>query len=392
MLGTRATNRSSLARRVARLFSTLRSDGFGAPLTTDAFANPMSGSSSEFTGTISRRSPRSSAGRDAMPRRERRSGGQLRTSRPLPAGGTTRGSAEPERENDSAPNTSSLGEVSRHICPGCGKRTLDRKYDPNPKDGGREVLLYCWICGNANAISKASGIPVQRLLARRLPSELGPPIDRRHAGPIRQPYPPPAQSQIDDYCSKLFRTPEALHYLITTRGLTQQIIEHFQLGLDSRANAVTIPVWGEDGELDNLRRRYLDPDAKPKIKGLPGRPSALYPDIPRGGALLLVAGEFDALIGRQIGLPTTSSTCGTALPDPLARQLARRRVFVMFDVSEELAAAKAAGALRVVGAEAIVVRLSLLGLPKGSDLNDFHLNGGTGEQIKALCRRERRSA
>src|SRR5919205_934102 len=108
--------------------------------------------------------------------------------------------------------------------------------------------------------------------------------------------PPPSEATVDGWCSALLARPDALTYLLETRGLTLETIKRYELGYDSERNAITFPARDADG------------------------------------ALLLVAGEIDALTGRQNDLPTVTTTCGTALPDHLAQRLAGRKVFVMYDV------------------------------------------------------------
>src|SRR5205085_3355641 len=124
-------------------------------------------------------------------------------------------------------------------------------------------------------------------------------------------------------------------------------------GYDQGRNAITFPARDENGKLVNVRYRFLNPDADPKVIGL-ARPAVLYPDVPPEGGLLLVAGEIDALTGRQNDLPTITTTCGQQLPDPLAQRLAGRKVFVMYDVGEEAAAARTVAKLRALGSPATI--------------------------------------
>lgn len=327
-----------------------------------------------------------------MPREIRRRSGPPFADRSLQAGGT-RGSAEPEETNDSSTNTRSLVEKRRFVCPvpECGHGTLEFKRAAHRDGGGLTVLIRCWNChGRLNEISEATGISKTRLLTWPPPEELGPEVKRYRSTGSGDIAAPPSLGTVGGFHSALLSNPEALAYL-ETRGLTGETIERYELGYDRDSNAIVVPVWDEKGELDNLRRRFLNPKANPKILGLAGRLSQLYPDVPSGD-LLLVAGEFDALVGRQMGLPTVTTTCGSTLPAHLADRLAERLVYVIYDVGEDLAAESTAEELRALGSEAVVVHLALLGLPEKGDLNDFYRLGGTAEQIKALRRRERRGA
>jgi DNA primase len=187
----------------------------------------------------------------------------------------------------------------------------------------------------------------------------------------------------------LLASPEGLRYLIQQRGLTLETIQRYELGYDERRHAITFPARDEDGALVNVRHRFLSPGADPKVIGL-ARPAVLYPDVPHDGALLLVAGEIDALTGRQNGLPTITTTCGTALPDHLAQRLAGRKVFVMYDVGEEAAAGRSVAKLRELGSPAITVELRSLGLPDKADLNDYYRQGGKTKRLRALIWRQAR--
>jgi len=314
---------------------------------------------------------------------------------PQPAGGTRcNGSGKAESSKYTSPEPVPVTPERRdeyRECPVCNTDNLCVTRKPHRDSGIWQNFYHCWGCsGGLNKVSEASGIPRSRLIGEwPLPPELGPAVRSGRSTGRRGAAAPPSQAQVDGHHSALLASPEALAYLNETRGLTLETIEQFQLGYDVDSNAIVIPVWDENGELDNLRRRFLARDAKPKILGK-ARPSQMYPDVPATGGLLLVAGEFDALIGRQMGLPTVTTTCGTTLPAHLAPRLAGRIVFTMYDVGESRAAKRTTETLCALGSQAVVVHLALLGLPNKGDLNDFYRLGGTAEEIKALCRRVER--
>lgn len=314
---------------------------------------------------------------------------------PQPAGGTRcNGSAKAECTDYTSPLPIPVTPERRDVylvCPDCKTDNLCVTRKPHRDSGILQNFYFCFGCsGGLNEVSEASGIPRSRLIGEwPLPPELGPAVRSGRSAGRRGAAAPPSQAQVDGHHSALLASPEALAYLKEKRGLTVETIERYELGYDVDSNAIVIPVWDENGELDNLRRRFLDPRAKPKIIGR-ARPSQLYPDVPATGGLLLVAGEFDALIGRQLGLPSVTTTCGTTLPAHLAPRLAGRIVFVMYDVGESLAAKRTTETLRALGSQAAVVHLALLGLPNKGDLNDFYRLGGTAAEIKALCRRVER--
>jgi hypothetical protein len=176
-----------------------------------------------------------------------------------------------------------------------------------------------------------------------------------------------------------------LGYLLCERGLKLDTISEYKLGWDADANTLTLPVYAA-GALANLRRRRLGP--RESFRGLYGRGSQLYPPVPATGGILLVAGEFDALIGRRHGLPAVTATCGASLPDHLAHFLAGRSVHVMYDVGEEAQATRTVTTLHAAGANARIVPLDLP--DDGDDLSDWFVKyGRTRNQLMSLIRRTR---
>jgi len=274
---------------------------------------------------------------------------------------------------------------AKHIgmCPVCGK---DGKLDVRRKPAGRGWWVQCWVCddgpGYLAELAATVGCHPYQLIDDPL-THLGHLLNR----PTRTSSPRKSvtQAHIDGWASRLRTTEYALAWL-HARGLSDETIREYELGHDKDTDAIVFPLH-EAGELVGVKRRYLDPAADPKTKNSPG-PAKLYPDVPKRGKLLLVAGELDALIGRQMGLPTVTTTCGARVPKHLASAFNWRQAFVMFDVGETRAAVNAATRVLAYGAQsARVIELEKLGLPHGADLNDFYLAGGTADDIKALIRR-----
>jgi hypothetical protein len=170
-------------------------------------------------------------------------------------------------------------------------------------------------------------------------------------------------------------------YLIHKRGLTREIVRFFELGYDG--SAFVIPVKDvQSRALVNVRLRYWPkvPASGGKYRGLPGRTLenggvTLFPFLPPG-PIILVAGEFDAMILWRHDLPGVTVTSGAATkwPDAWDWMVKDRRVAVMFDADprEEQQATSRAEQLRRAGAEdAWVVRLSTAGLGNGEDVTDW---------------------
>jgi hypothetical protein len=177
-----------------------------------------------------------------------------------------------------------------------------------------------------------------------------------------------------------------MRYLTRDRGLTLATIRQARIGyaLRGQAAAFTLPVYA-GGQLVNVRFRFWPHLFEPlngmptKIMGCRGHGAQLYPGVPRGRALLLGEGEFDALLARQHGLPALTSTAGTSWDVAWNPVLAGRRVAVVYDAGQSsytVACARArqfaAGRVRA----AWPVDLRLAGLADGDDLTDYFVKYG----------------
>lgn len=295
---------------------------------------------------------------------------------------------DPPSANGSSRSDRSLVAARKHqgACPVCGRPKLDVTRRP-----GGGWWVGCWRCtarglsggDYMRALAAAVGAPGGGALLENPLKYLRPWLHR--APSRRTPEQLPSKATVDGWHSRLMASDEPLDYL-TERGLLTSTLVSYRLGWDGEA--ITIPVFDASGELVNVRRRRLERGAKPI--GLGGRGSQLYPDMPPGRGVVLAAGEFDALLARQHGLPAVTTTCGARLPDHLVPALAGRRVAVVYDVGEDVAAASAEK-LVAAGAEAWVVRL---GLPReGDDLTDWFVTyGRSRRELVALIRRERTAA
>jgi len=207
------------------------------------------------------------------------------------------------------------------------------------------------------------------------------PVARRDAQRL------PSEASLAGYQSRLWCEREALAYL-KGRGLYSRTIRRHGLGYDVDKHAIVIPVYADD-ELVNVRLRFLSPRPKqPKYIGLRGRPGQLYPAPPAAGYVVLCAGEFDALLTIQHGIPAVTSTIGAgSWKSEWDQHFAGRRVAVVFDVNEYDAAAKRAEALSVV-CDAWPVNLRAL-LSDGKDLTDYFTCDGTAQELTEHIRTER---
>jgi hypothetical protein len=173
----------------------------------------------------------------------------------------------------------------------------------------------------------------------------------------------------------------------------------WDVGWDARRQGFTLPVFGADDELVNVTWRapkgaVLRMRGERKVCRLPGRTVAngclpLYPDLPAGESLLLVEGEWDALVARQAGLPAMTGLLGMRWMSAWDVFVVGRRVAVAYDVGGEAAAEATVERLIAAGASAAwVVRL---GLPnQGDDVCDwFTTYARSATALRRLIRESR---
>lgn len=276
-------------------------------------------------------------------------------------------------------------------CPLCGKRNADYRLSP----GGNNIA--CWSCAAAGLdggdylralaveVGANGGGALLEDPARYLAHlAAGPPTRRGRREE------PPSRAAVAGWQSRLRSDRPAMRYLREERGLTGATISRHRLGYDGEA--ITMPVLRRRRAV-NLRRRFLAPDAKPKMRGLAGHRARLYPFAPPDDAWLLCEGEFDAVVARQHGLPAVTSTAGTHWASAWDGYLPGRRVAVVYDAGAGSlrAAAQRAAKLREAGAEdAWAVALGSAGLHDGEDLTDWFVHHNkTAADLKALIRHER---
>jgi hypothetical protein len=298
----------------------------------------------------------------------------------------------------SAPNASSRScaalVVSRRkaigtcpVCGGAGKLTVTEK----PPGSHPPFWVQCWRCPGGKAYTDdlrvVVGVAASLILNDPL-THLAPWLNDVHDAE-RTPAPLPTISTVRRWNVEGL-SERHLTYLRETRGLTDEAISRHLIGHDG--HAYTLPIF--DGtRLVNVRRRLDNAPPGRKYLGLRGRGSQLYPDVPAKRTLLLVAGEFDALIARQVGLPALSTTCGATLPEHLVPPLANKSVAVAYDVGEESKAEITVVRLRRAGADAWVVPMGERMPHDGDDLTDWFVRCGlTRHDFIHLAARARRTA
>jgi hypothetical protein len=213
-----------------------------------------------------------------------------------------------------------------------------------------------------------------------------------------QPVDLPTHAEIEGWHSRLLSSGPPLEYLLTSRGLSADVISRYKLGWDGAA--FTLPVYSvRKRRLTNLRRRSW-PDPFPngaRYVGLAGRTRKtggiqLYPDVPHRGGLLLCGGELDALVARGHGIPGIACTAGVAThwPPTWNRLVRGRQVVVAFDVGEQEHAQRRVELLAEAGARAWSIDLGGAGLAAKEDVTDWFVRyGRTADDLRALAREAR---
>ncbi len=209
--------------------------------------------------------------------------------------------------------------------------------------------------------------------------------------------PLPTADEIQAAIEKLQKHKKVLDWFIGKRGINADTLKQFDIGLSSTDERVTIPVRDFDGSLLNVRRYKPQPkDDEPKMLSIKGHgsPWRLYPAErllgPFNGVLIVCAGELDALLAIQEGLPAITRTtgensgwnseAGKAALSVIA-QLKLRRIAVIFDCDEagRKGAKNAACALSSVVSEGTYNVDLDRSRNDGYDLTDYLIEKGAGK-------------
>lgn len=138
----------------------------------------------------------------------------------------------------------------------------------------------------------------------------------------------------------LYRNKKARKYW-ADRGITQDVINNFDLGYDPSTDRVTIPIYDFHKSCVNIRKRLM---RRPKDKqeqkmiSIKGHgETRLYPEwlLKDYDTIYFVEGEIDALSGWCVGLPTFTWTNGAgAWNTEYEYMLKGKHVFLMYDQDE----------------------------------------------------------
>jgi len=293
--------------------------------------------------------------------------------------------------NGTGSNARSLGpraETVRVECPSCGVRALDFTHRPH-RDGGWTVLVHCFGCGaGLNEVNAANGIPRYQLLKWPPPPELAP-VGRYASAAAGGVAALDSNAALDGYHEALWSDRRALDWL-HARLLGNEIVKRARLGYDDALDAITIPVPDADGEIVNVRRRFLAPDADPPITGLRGRGTQLYPlwALDNGtGPVMVTEGEMDALTFIRFDWAAVTTTGGRAQrwdahPEWLDH-LRGRVVAVSYDADATAYGQQRVDEFRAAGISAYLVDMNRSGYHGKTDVNDLVAkHGWTGERLR----------
>lgn len=182
---------------------------------------------------------------------------------------------------------------------------------------------------------------------------------------------------------QLWKNTEKLQWLREHRGYTDETIKAFHLGWNGEH--YTIPVYDEQGRLDNVR--IYNPGHKPKFRWFkPAEPNLWPLSNLQYSDILLCEGEPDCILANQLGFHAITGTAGagTFRPD-WAAKLAGKKIVICYDIDEagQAGAERAAEVIAREAAEIRIIQLPITNPPNG-DLTDYILQGGTAEQLREL--------
>ena len=299
---------------------------------------------------------------------------------------------------DSKYNATSSSQAFEFECPLCG----GEKGRANISARSGEWVISCWTCSQSSYLFELAEAIGERdaYAIKDDPHKHLAPLIRRQRRAATEPDRLPTPDELAAWRRRLRDNEDVMRYLLVERGLNRRVIKEARLGYDGRA--VTIPIYdARTRKLVNLRRRYWPtvPRSGSKYRGLAGRTLenggvTVYPNLPPG-PLILVAGEFDALVLLSHQLPGVSVTTGAATRwrQEWAWMVKDRRVVVIYDADprEQEQAISRAAELRRAGAEdAWPVRLTEAGLRGGEDVTDWFVKyGRSRDALLRLINRER---
>jgi hypothetical protein len=144
------------------------------------------------------------------------------------------------------------------------------------------------------------------------------------------------ETEVDVAHSQLLQSETIQNMLFIKRGWTLDTIKQFKLGwYDER---VTIPIYDDNNTLANIRKYDVLHRTGEKFRGIQGHNQIrLYPIRNIGNSpIVLFAGEPDAILAAQLGLPAITFTSGEGtFKEQLLEFFKDKIVYICYDVDEK---------------------------------------------------------
>lgn len=229
---------------------------------------------------------------------------------------------------------------------------------------------------------------------------------------VRVTPPPIPPHEVESRVARLWNNAQALDFLRTKRGFSDDTIRAYKLGLDQNSGRISFPIYDAGGKCVNLRLYGWTEQQRRKAKwwnhvvweGEPGRSARkheyggnfLYPiEALQESDLLLCEGEPDCLLARQMGFHAITAACGAgAWPAEFSRMFTGKVVTICYDQDPPdangrrpglIASESIAGKLHAAGARVKIINLPVNATKQDKDFTDWVRNhGGTAEQLRQM--------
>lgn len=256
----------------------------------------------------------------------------------------------------------------RAYCPNCEDPRTSKS--PSASFNFKGQVWHCMSCGRGGSF---------RTLERILKTRGDSPIKRADQAPTLTVV-LPTQKQLRLWHKQLMGRPAIKRRMNEDRGLRDETLKKFLIGWDGQR--YTIPIFGEDGELVNVRR--YKPNARDHaykmISYAKGGGSARldgFDILKANQRVLLAEGELDRRIAVQEGLPGVGHTGGAqTFKMEWAKHFTGKDVYVAYDddVKGDQGADKVARVLKETANTVWRVKLDT-GI-NGGDITDFFVKLG----------------
>lgn len=256
-----------------------------------------------------------------------------------------------------------------------------------------DQMFKCFVCGkfgNAYQYLTSQGIIEPKKHQDPSKQEKGSPEPQKEPETAKKRVHPPKKSDVKRLHSALLEAPNALKRLETERKWTLDTIKRFKIGYLKKL--ITIPVY-IDGQIANIK--VYNPfkiENQPKMRswgpGLGARVD-LYPKFNPNEPLILMEGEPDTILARQMDLNAVTFTAGvTNIKPQHLEALKNLKISIVFDIDEpgKKAAQRIARYLEHTCPEVKIINLPITE-PENGDFTDWVIkHGGTAEKLTEMIK------